>query len=351
MIPADTLLDPKRRGTRAQTLQHGIERLVVAQEHAIAEIVEACERYDAGFCEPNRPAASFLFLGPTGTGKTRIVEALAQAAHGNPQSVLKVDCGEFQHSHEISKLIGSPPGYLGHRETSPMLTQQRLNGIRSDHCPLAFVLFDEIEKANDALWNILLGVLDKATVTLGDMRTVDFSHTLIFMTGNLGAKEMAAGATGMGFHAADGLRALSADQTTRIATEAARRKFTPEFFNRIDHVLSFRSLTENDLKRILGIELSALQQRIFDRGAAKAFSFRLSDSVFDAVMREGYDPRYGARHLKRAIARMIARPLARLVSSGQIEGGDSIRIDRDGEKTTFRCVAKAVETPRMKAGA
>ena len=185
-----TLLEPQKMGRDAETLLSNLRKRIVGQDEAIRQIVDIYQTYLAGMATPARPIGSFLFLGPTGSGKTRTVEALAESLVGDPQAVIKIDCAEFQHSHEIAKLIGSPPGYLGHRETHPLLSQETLNHYHTDKVKLSFVLFDEIEKASDALWNLLLGVLDKATLTLGDNRRVDFSRAIIFMTSNLGANEM-----------------------------------------------------------------------------------------------------------------------------------------------------------------
>ena len=350
MIPADTLLDPGRRGSAAQKLYDGLTRLVIGQDHAIDEIVAAFEHHDGGFCDPRRTVANFLFLGPTGTGKTRIVEAFAEALHGSPKSLIKIDCAEYRHSHEISKLIGSPPGYLGHRETSPQITQAKLGAVTSERSLISIVLFDEIEKSNDSLWNLLLGVLDKGTLTLGDNTKVDMTRCMVFMTGNLGAAEMAhAAGDRIGFDHAAGPKAVGESELARIGTGAARKRFTPEFMNRLDRVVTFRALTDAELRAILDLELATVQKRIFDLGAKKAFAFRLSEAVFDVVLHDGYDPRYGARHLKRAIDRLLSRPLARLVSSGQIEGGDAIAVDWDGSAMSFRCEAKAGEVAQMKA--
>src|ERR1700682_4487438 len=195
------LLDATGTGTKAKDLETKLHRLVIGQEEAIHEIVRTYQTYVAGLSPEGRPIGNFLFLGPTGTGKTRAVEATAEALLGNPRAIIKIDCGEFQHSHEIAKLIGSPPGYLGHRETHPMLAQEVLNQYHTDSLKLSFVLFDEIEKASDALWNLLRGILDKATLTLGDNRKVDFSNALIFMTSNLGAAEMSSLVSPkLGFH-------------------------------------------------------------------------------------------------------------------------------------------------------
>src|SRR5712691_7647588 len=234
-------LDPSKTGREAETLESSLRKLIVGQDEAIQQIVNIYQMNLTGMNAPGRPIGNFLFLGPTGSGKTRIVEATAEALVKNPRAVIKIDCAEFQHSHEIAKLIGSPPGYLGHRETHPLLSQEVLNQYQSETCKLSFVLFDEIEKASDALWNLLLGILDKATLTLGDNRRVDFSRTLIFMTSNLGATEMSALMNPrLGFGACDSIGKpqngtiddkMNA-KLSRSGADAARRKFTPEFINR-----------------------------------------------------------------------------------------------------------------------
>src|ERR1700752_1320603 len=234
---------PSRKGKQAEDLEHQLRHLVVGQDEPIHQIVRAYQTHLAGLSPVGRPIGNLLFLGPTGSGKTRIVEATAESLLKNPRAGIKIDCAEFQHSHEIAKLIGSPPGYLGHRETHPLLSQEVLNQYHTETIKLSFVLFDEIEKASDALWNLLLGILDKATLTLGDNRKVDFSRAMIFMTSNLGAAEMGSILRpNLGFATSeierkraegkidDGLN----EQISRAGVEAARRKFTPEFMNRID---------------------------------------------------------------------------------------------------------------------
>src|ERR1700756_2433069 len=183
-------LDPARQAESVQEFALALRRQVVGQEEAVRALVEFFQVFKAGLSAPGRPIANFLFLGPTGCGKTRIVEAAAEILFGTSSAIVKIDCAEFQHGHEIAKLIGSPPGYLGHRETHALLSQEALNQYHTEKVKISFVLFDEIEKASDALWNLLLGVLDRATLTLGDNRRVDFSHAMIFMTSNLGAGEM-----------------------------------------------------------------------------------------------------------------------------------------------------------------
>jgi ATP-dependent Clp protease ATP-binding subunit ClpA len=288
---------------------------------------------------------TMLFLGPTGSGKTRVVEAAAEVLFGEPHAVVKIDCAEFQHSHEIAKLIGSPPGYLGHRETSPMLTQENLDKAHTDDTKLTYVLFDEIEKASDSLWQLLLGILDKATLTLGDNRRVDFSRTVVIMTSNLGAREMSdmiSGGIGFAPTKADKTKEDNEIDTKiyRTALEAAKRKFSPEFMNRIDKVVVFRSLKEHHLGRILNIELKAVQDRITESAGTK-FIFECSDEAKQFLLNEGIDLKYGARHLKRSIERHLVYPLSNLVATQQVETGDFVTVDFDPDKKVLTFTKQA----------
>ena len=270
------------------------------------------------------------------------MEATAEALVHNSRAVIKIDCAEFQHSHEIAKLIGSPPGYLGHRETHPLLSQEVINQHHTDTVKLSFILFDEIEKASDALWNLLLGILDKATLTLGDNRKVDFSRAMIFMTSNLGASEMSSLVNPkLGF-----LRSMQRDEqpkadeslnkkVAKSGVEAARRKFTPEFMNRIDKVVVYKALGEGELRRILDLELGQVQQRILYSPADKCFVFTVSESGKNFLLTEGTDLKYGARHLKRAIERLLVHPLSNLMATNQVTAGDWIQADLDEER---RCL-------------
>src|SRR5256886_7338099 len=260
-------LDPDQKSPRAQDFEEKLGARIVGQERAVRRGGGLSHFFGAGWTPPSRPVGTMLFLGPTGSGKTRVVEAAAEVLFGDPNAVVKIDCAEFQHSHEIAKLIGSPPGYLGHRETSPMLTQEYLDRMHTKDTRLSLVLFDEIEKASDSLWQLLLGILDKATLTLGDNRRVDFSRTIVIMTSNLGAREMSELISGgIGFapvKVTTNPSASKVDQKiSRTAVEAARRKFLPQFMNRINHVVVFRSLQEHDLRQILELELQGLQARI-----------------------------------------------------------------------------------------
>jgi ATP-dependent Clp protease ATP-binding subunit ClpB len=329
-------LDPQRRSDKAKEFEANLRRRVVGQDPAIQKVVEIYQVFLAGLNQPGRPIGNLLFLGPTGSGKTRVVESIAEALFGDSRACIKIDCAEFQHSHEIAKLIGSPPGYLGHRETHPLLTQEALNAYHTDEVKLSILLFDEIEKASDALWQLLLGMLDKATLTLGDNRRVDLSQCLIVMTSNLGAGDMLAlqEGGGMGFNAGNVvIDAGFDDKIQRTAVEAARRKFTPEFMNRIDKTVVFGTLRDEHLREILEIELALVQNRVlFAAAATKGFLIQVEQQAKEALLLEGTELKYGARHLKRAIERSITHSLASLVATNQINAGDMISIDYEGDR-------------------
>ncbi|HXF39308.1 MAG TPA: AAA family ATPase, partial [Blastocatellia bacterium] len=333
-------LDPNTKSAVAQQFEAGLRARVIGQDRAVRAISSLYQVFQAGMTNPARPLGTMLFLGPTGSGKTHVVEAAAEILFGDRNAVIKIDCAEFQHSHEIAKLIGSPPGYLGHRETSPLLTQENLEKYRTERDPFTLVLFDEVEKASDSLWQLLLGVLDKGTLTLGDNRRVDFSQAMIFMTSNLGAKEMSELITGaIGFAPAKSGTLASDDLDQKIyrtASDAAKRKFSPEFMNRIDKVVVFRSLKHPELCDILDLELNSVQRRI-DEGAGEHFSFRLSGNAREYLLNEGIEYRYGARHLKRAIERHLVNPLASLSATGQVRLGDIVIVDisDDTQKLAF----------------
>lgn len=344
----NAVLDPTRRSSAAQDFETALRRKIVGQDAAIEKMAEIYQMFLAGLNPPGRPVGNLLFLGPTGSGKTRVVEAVAESLFGDPRACIKIDCAEFQHSHEIAKLIGSPPGYLGHRETHPLLTQEALNQWHTEKLKLSILLFDEIEKASDALWQLLLGILDKATLTLGDNRRVDLSQCLIVMTSNLGAAEMNELINGtMGFAQIPAHTDNKLDQKIdRTAVEAARRKFSPEFMNRIDKIVVFRTLRPEHLQQILEIELGLVQQRILQATGNQQFVFSCTTNVKEFLLLEGTDLKYGARHLKRAIERHIVFPLANLVATGQVKLGDYIRIDLDGQgKMTFVKEAEGALVP------
>jgi ATP-dependent Clp protease ATP-binding subunit ClpB len=325
-------LDPNQRSTDTLEFHAALSAKIVGQEEAVQALVDMYQVFCAGLNSPGRPVGNLLFLGPTGSGKTRIVEAAAEILFGDARAIIKVDCAEFQHSHEIAKLIGSPPGYLGHRETHPLITQEELAKSHTEKLKLSFLLFDEIEKASDALWQLLLGMLDKATLTLGDNRRVDLSQTVIFLTSNLGSGEITELMNGgMGFIQPKDKPAAGLDQKVeRTAVEAARRKFSPEFMNRLDKVVVFHPLKREQLEEVLDIELGQVQQRVLETAKGQ-FLFRVTGAGKDFLLQEGTDQRYGARHLKRAIERHVVYPLANLLATEQVHLGDLVRIDWDGQ--------------------
>jgi ATP-dependent Clp protease ATP-binding subunit ClpA len=341
-------LDPTIRSNETNDFNLALRAKIVGQEEGVQALVDLYQVFCAGLNSPGRPVGNLLFLGPTGSGKTRIVEAAAEILFGDPRLVIKVDCAEFQHSHEIAKLIGSPPGYLGHRETHPLITQEELAKSHTDKLKLSFLLFDEIEKASDALWQLLLGMLDKATLTLGDNRRVDLSQTVIFMTSNLGGGEITElMGGGYGFVKSDDKPKSNLDQKVeRTAVEAARRKFSPEFMNRLDKVVVFHPLQRKQLEQVLDIELSMVQQRVLETAKGQ-FLFRVTEKGREFLLEEGTDQRYGARHLKRAIERHVVYPMANLLATNQVHCGDLINIDRQSGEThlNFERVGENVALP------
>jgi ATP-dependent Clp protease ATP-binding subunit ClpB len=332
------VLDAEKRSSAACQFERALRQKIEGQEEAVEALVDLYQVLCAGLHSPGRPVGNLLFLGPTGSGKTRIVEAAAEILFGDIRAVIKVDCAEFQHSHEIAKLIGSPPGYMGHRETHSLITQEELAKGHKEQLKLSFLLFDEIEKSSDALWQLLLGMLDKATLTLGDNRRVDLSQTIIFLTSNLGGgeiTEMMGG--GMGFIQPKDKPVTDLNQKLeRTAVEAARRNFAPEFMNRLDKVVVFHPLKREELDEVLELELGQVQKRVLD-STTRPFLFRITNEGRSFLLQEGTDQRHGARHLKRAIERYLVCPLSRLLATAQVHQGDVLLIDRSpGEgKLTF----------------
>ncbi len=345
-------LDPSIRSNDTCDFHASLRAKIVGQEEGVQSLVDMFQVFCAGLNSPGRPVGNLLFLGPTGSGKTRIVEAAAEILFGDARAVIKVDCAEFQHSHEIAKLIGSPPGYLGHRETHPLITQEALAASHTEKLKLSFLLFDEIEKASDALWQLLLGMLDKATLTLGDNRRVDLSQTVIYLTSNLGGGEITELMEGgMGFVQPKDKPAAGLDEKVeRTAVEAARRKFSPEFMNRLDKVVVFHPLRREQLERVLEIELGQVQQRVLETAKGQ-FLFRVTEPGRDFLLQEGTDQRYGARHLKRAIERHVVYPLANLLATEQVHLGDLVCIDWNEEQDglTFIREGENLAIPTRKA--
>ena len=335
MEPKRINLDPLKRSPEVTEFGDRLREQIVGQDEAVGQLIGIYQTFRAGMSSPNRPVANLLLLGPTGSGKTRIVEAAAEILFGSRDAFTKVDCAEFQHSHEIAKLIGSPPGYIGHRETKPVITQESIDRFQTETLKLNFLLFDEIEKASDSLWQLLLGILDKGVLTLGDNTKVDLSHTVVFMTSNLGAGEMGRlTGGGIGFAPTQPSQSESglAQRMFRVAIEAAKRRFSPEFMNRIDRVIVFRALTPDDLRKILDLELVAIHKRILST-QGEGFTLQLTQEAKVFLLKEGTDPKYGARHLKRAIEQHLVFPLSSLISTGQIDPGESVFVSMSADST------------------
>jgi ATP-dependent Clp protease ATP-binding subunit ClpB len=318
-------LDHTARGADAVDLERQLKDRVVGQDQAVEKLAAVLQTFMAGLNAPSRPIANVLFLGPTGTGKTRLVEALSDVLFNREDGFVKIDCAEFQEGHSIAKIMGAPSGYIGHKDTKPFLTQEKLDSTHTKDFKLSLVLFDELEKAHHSFWDLLLGIMDRGRLTLSDGTTIDFSRTIVLMTSNLGAREMGGALSKIGF----GTRLDSVDddrKLEKVSQDAARRRFSPEFWNRLDSVISFRTLRPDDVKRILRIEMGKVQKRILSSPSHQKFVFVLTPPVEDFLIAAGTDRRYGARELKRAIEKHVVEPLSNLVMSGQVSLGDLVRI-------------------------
>jgi CheY-like chemotaxis protein len=327
-----------------------LSQKVVGQPAATRVIVPYVQMFQAGLAPEGRPVGVFLLLGPTGTGKTKTVEALAEVLHGSEKNLLKVDCGEFQMEHEVAKLIGAPPGYLGHRETQPMLTQQKLNAVTSEKSSLSLVLFDEIEKAAPSMTRLLLGVLDKGLLRLGDNSTVNFEKSLVFLTSNLGAREMMREINpDFGFQSVK--NASRTDLTSKlqnIALVAVRKRFSPEFVNRIDCIITYQPLTPESLSAILDRQISDLQNHVNTRLGNRSFALEVPAEARKFLLDHGTSAEYGARELNRTIHRHLTQPLATLVATNQVNPGARVCVEvaEGGEKLNLQTVdTQAVQAP------
>jgi CheY-like chemotaxis protein len=306
-----------------------LSQKVVGQPAATRVIVPYIQMYQAGLAPEGRPVGVFLLLGPTGTGKTKTVEALAEVLHGSEKNLLKVDCGEFQMEHEVAKLIGAPPGYLGHRETQPMLTQQKLNAVTSEKCNLSLVLFDEIEKAAPSMTRLLLGVLDKGLLRLGDNSTVNFEKSIVFLTSNLGAREMMREINpDFGFQSVkSAARKDLTGKLQNIALVSVRKRFSPEFVNRIDCIITYQPLTVESLSAILDHQITDLQNHVNTRLGNRSFTLDVPLEARQFLLQKGTSAEYGARELNRTIHRNLTQPLATLVATNQVNPGAHVRVE------------------------
>ena len=308
-----------------EALIEKLQSRLIGHDKAARELVDAITRHQAGLGAKNRPVGAFLLVGPTGSGKTQIARALCDLVTSKTDSLIRIDCAEFGASHEVSKLIGAPPGYLGHRETASLLAQAKLTAQTSDSNKISVVLFDEIDKAHAKLLDLLLGIMDAARLTLGDNSTVDFSRTLVLMTANMGAKEMQSILRpGWGF-----AKHIAHDPDAHIKAgasgeAAAKKSLRPEFINRLDKILVFHQLTLPEIEKVCDLELAALEERCL---TGPSIGLSVSAAARRWLAREGYEPEFGARHLKRQIERLVEKPLAALVTTQAIRGGQVVRVE------------------------
>jgi ATP-dependent Clp protease ATP-binding subunit ClpB len=301
-----------------QKLIHMEERLhqrVIGQDEAITAVSNAIRRARAGLQDPNRPLGSFLFLGPTGVGKTELARALAEFLFDDEQAMVRIDMSEYQEKHTVSRLIGAPPGYIGYEEAG-----QLTEGVRRR--PYTVVLFDEVEKAHPEVLNVLLQLLDDGRLTDSKGRTVDFKNTVVIMTSNVGSHLLADSSSEGG---------TITEGTRRQVLEALRAHFKPEFLNRIDEIIFFHALGREHLKRIIDIQVAGLMKRLAER----KIHVQLTNAAKELLVREGYDPAYGARPLKRTIQRRVLDPLALRVLEGDFVEGDTVAIDVEGAALKF----------------
>jgi ATP-dependent Clp protease ATP-binding subunit ClpA len=327
---------------RPNGLAARLASLLIGQPDAVETIIPFVQMHQAGLGPDGRPIGVILLLGPTGTGKTFSVEALAEVLHGNRRNLLKIDCGEFQMEHEVAKLIGAPPGYLGHRETTPLLNQSRLNAVASEDCNISIVLFDEIEKAAPSMARLLLGILDKATLKLGDNNTVNFEHSLIFMTTNLGARQIQRAAKpDFGFESLlPRTDAIDPLKIKGLGMAAVRRKFSPEFVNRIDSVVTYRPLTASDCEQILGHMLVGLNRLIKSRLGERAPTLTCTPAANALLLKMGISTEWGARELKRTVQREFVQPVAAMIADGEIPDAATVVLDARANGT-FRFLVRA----------
>lgn len=321
------LLEPERLGAPQAKLLEGLRAKVIAQEDALRALADAVQRFRIGLHPPNRPPGIFLCVGPTGSGKTMLAKALAHVVTGKPLTApIRIDCAEFRQSHETARLLGAPAGFIGHRETAPLITDKKLlEQCTPESTPaqrLSFVLFDEVDKAHESLLDLLLGIFDHGSLQTGDGKTVDFSSTFIIMTANTGSKEIT-NALGKPYGLSGAAEASSHANPATAGESAARRILRPEFFNRLDRVLVFAPLTPADIRQILDLELEQLDARL---RMSNGIRLDVTPEARDFLATDGFDARYGARHLKRAIEQRLTVPISNLISSGQVGAALTLRV-------------------------
>ncbi len=338
--PEKVQLDTSIRCSDSVEFEDQLRHRVVGQEEAVVKTTETVQNFMAGLNDVERPVGNLLLLGPTGTGKTHLCEAVADIMFGDPKSFIRIDCAEFQQSHETAKILGSPPGYVGHKEGGGQITQEKLDKTHNKEVKLSILLFDEIEKAHENFWELLLGILDKGRMTDSTGKEIDFTHTLIFMTSNLGAREvMSALEGGIGFSPDTH---ITGGRIQKISETAAAKRFSPEFMNRLDQVITFQYLTDEAMREILKIETGLIQKRILSSPNMAKFAFTCSDEVNNYLLKEGTSQKYGARYLKRTLEKLIVTPISNFLLTAQVELGDLIEIGLVDKHLSFYKVPAAL---------
>ncbi|MDP9477394.1 MAG: AAA family ATPase, partial [Actinomycetota bacterium] len=317
-VPATNIM--QEEAERLLNLEAVLHERVVGQEPAVSAVAEAIRRARAGIKDPKRPVGSFIFLGPTGVGKTELARTLAEYLFGDQESMIRIDMSEFQEAHTVSRLVGAPPGYVGYEEAGQLTERIRRR-------PYSVVLFDEIEKAHPDVFNTLLQVLDDGRLTDAKGRTVNFENTVIIMTSNVGSQHLVS-TRKFGFTSADG---VDFRETERRAREALERAFRPEFLNRVDEIIVFQPLTKEDVLKIVDIMLKRLNKHL----ESQRIRIEVTDAAKEFLAEEGYDPKFGGRPLARAIRRYIENPLSSRIIGGEFDPGDTVVVDRAEDGLTF----------------
>jgi ATP-dependent Clp protease ATP-binding subunit ClpB len=335
-----TELNPSLKCEDTNLFYNKLKAKVIGQDEALEKIASIIQGYKAGYNQKGQPLSTVILLGSTGTGKTKAIEAAALALFGNKNAFFKMNCGEFQSSSSVATLLGAAPGYIGYKQTEPYISQEKIDKFQTKQFPINLILLDEIEKAHDAVFQLLLGVLDKATLTVNNGGPIDFSSSIIFMTSNLGSESIVnANKDGLGF-ATKVEKKLDA-QIKKMALSALEKKFSPEFVNRLDHKIVFNTLTEEVIRKILNLEMLEVRETIFTSKTHIKFTFIYTKKVEDFLIKKGFDPKFGARELKRVIRQYITNPLASLMMSNQLDYGDIVIISMQGNEPFYEKIDSA----------